>query len=100
MTITLKNQRQHNFQLGDSEGFVNIPLQISDVKFCALFTEYEKSQVKVSLRSKGNFPASSFATDYFNGGGHFNAAGGRFMGSLQDAEKTFLEGLKQYKDKL
>lgn len=100
MTITIKNQKEHKFQLGDSEGFVNVPLQISDVKFCALFTEYEKSQVKVSLRSKGNFPASSFATDYFMGGGHFNAAGGRFTGSLQEAVQTFCDGLKQYKDKL
>lgn len=100
MTITLKNQKDYNFQLGDSEGFVNIPLAVNDVKFCALFTEYEKGQVKVSLRSKRDFPASDFAEEYFSGGGHFNAAGGKFSGSLKQAILTFTEGLEKYKDKL
>ncbi len=100
MTITLKNQKEFNFQLGDSEGFVNIPLVVNDVKFCALFTEYENGTVKVSLRSKRNFPANKFAEDYYMGGGHFNAAGGKFIGSLADAVKTFEAGLQKYKEDL
>lgn len=100
MTITLKNQKKHNFQLGDSEGFVNIPMAINDVKFSALFTEYENGTVKVSLRSKGKFPANKFAEEYFSGGGHFNAAGGKFSGTLSDALKLFEKGLTVYKDLL
>ncbi|MCQ2607664.1 MAG: bifunctional oligoribonuclease/PAP phosphatase NrnA [Bacteroidales bacterium] len=100
MTISLKNQKDYSFQLGDSEGFVNIPLSMKDVKFCAMFTEYENGIVKVSLRSKRDFPASDFAAQYYSGGGHFNAAGGKFQGSLQDAVKVFKEGLEVYKEKL
>lgn len=99
LTITKKNQRDYNFQLGDSEGFVNIPLVINDVKMTALFTEYEK-EIKVSLRSKGNIPVNKFAEEFFNGGGHFNAAGGRFVGSLDDAVKTLQVCLEKYKDLL
>ena len=100
ITINQKNKKQYDFQLGDSEGFVNIPMVIKDVKFCALFTEYENGTVKVSLRSKGKFPANKFAEDYFAGGGHFNAAGGKFTGTLADAVQTFVNGLNEYKDLL
>ena len=100
ITINQKNKKQYDFQLGDSEGFVNIPMVIKDVKFCALFTEYDNGTVKVSLRSKGKFPANKFAEDYFAGGGHFNAAGGKFTGTLTDAVQTFVNGLNEYKDLL
>ena len=100
ITINQKNKKQYDFQLGDSEGFVNIPMVIKDVKFCALLTEYENGTVKVSLRSKGKFPANKFAEDYFAGGGHFNAAGGKFTGTLADAVQTFVNGLNEYKDLL
>lgn len=100
ITINQKNKKQYDFQLGDSEGFVNIPMVIKDVKFCALFTEYENGTVKVSLRSKGKFPANKFAEDYFAGGGHFNAAGGKYIGSLADAVQTFVNGVHTYKELL
>ncbi len=100
MTISLKNQKDYSFQLGDSEGFVNIPLALNDVKFCAMFTEYENGLVKVSLRSKRDFPASDFASQYYSGGGHFNAAGGKFHGTLQEAVQVFKNGLEVYKEKL
>lgn len=100
LTINQGNKKQFNFQLGDSEGFVNIPMVIKDVKFCALFTEYDNGTVKVSLRSKGNFPANQFAEKYFAGGGHFNAAGGKYIGSLADAVQTFENGLDSFKQYL
>lgn len=100
MMITNQDKKDFHFQLGDSEGFVNMPLCMKDLKFVALFTEYEKGPVKVSLRSKGKFPASSFATEFFNGGGHFNAAGGKHFGTLTEAIEVFKNGLEKYKDKL
>ena len=95
MTISLKDQKDHNFQLGDSESFVNYPLMMKDVKVCALFTEYENKTVKVSLRSKRDFSVCDFAKKYFNGGGHFNASGGKFVGTLQEATETFVQGLRE-----
>ncbi|HOS83594.1 MAG TPA: bifunctional oligoribonuclease/PAP phosphatase NrnA [Bacteroidales bacterium] len=100
MYITIENQKLHNFQLGDSEGFVNYPLAIKDVVFCALFTEYENNTTKVSFRSKRQFPANEFSAKYFNGGGHLNAAGGRRACSLHDAINAFENGLHSFKELL
>lgn len=98
--ITLENQKKFNFHLGDSEGFVNFPLAIKDVTFCALFTEYENKTIKVSFRSKRNFPANAFSAEFFNGGGHLNASGGRRNSNLNDAIDVFVKGLEKYKELL
>jgi len=97
MYISLENQKAHNFQLGDSEGLVNLPLSVKEITFCALFTEYANNMIKVSFRSKRDFPANQFSADFFNGGGHLNAAGGRIESSLSEAISVFKKGLKTYK---
>ena len=35
-----------------------------------------EGKIKMSFRSQGNFSVENFARNYFNGGGHLNAAGG------------------------
>ncbi len=80
--------KKYNHQKGDSEGFVNIPLAIPEV-MCSAFFREEQNFVKVSLRSKGNYPVNLMAEKFFNGGGHLNAAGGEFYGSLSQAEQLF-----------
>jgi phosphoesterase RecJ-like protein len=99
MFITEGQQKYFGYRPGDSEGFVNIPLSIKGIKFCAFFTE-TPDMIKVSLRSKGDFPANKFAAEYFNGGGHFNAAGGKIKSKLFDAMHLFEEGVKAYQDLL
>lgn len=84
--------KRFNHQKGDSEGFVNAPLDIEGIQVSAFFRE-EKNFVKVSLRSKGDYPVNLLAEKYFNGGGHKNAAGGEFFGSLQHAEALFVKVL-------
>ena len=84
--------KRFNHQKGDSEGFVNAPLDIDGIQVSAFFRE-EKNFVKVSLRSKGDYPVNLLAEKFFNGGGHKNAAGGEFMGSLQRAEALFVKVL-------
>lgn len=84
--------KRFDHQKGDSEGFVNVPLDIQGIKVSAFFRE-EKNFVKVSLRSKGDYPVNILAEKFFNGGGHKNAAGGEFMGSLQRAESLFVKVL-------
>lgn len=49
---------------------------------------------KLSLRSKGDFNVSEFSSKW-NGGGHKNAAGIKFYGSLQELENTIIAELKQ-----
>ena len=38
-----------------------------------------EGKIKMSFRSQGNFSVDNFARNYFNGGGHLNAAGGVSM---------------------
>lgn len=83
---------KYNYKQGDSEGFVNIPLSIKGVKMSLLMREdYDK--VKISLRSTGEFPCNVVAQNCFNGGGHRNASGGEFYGTLEDAIKRLEEEL-------
>jgi phosphoesterase RecJ-like protein len=50
----------------------------------------------MSFRSKGNFPANEFARKFFNGGGHFNAAGGESHDTIEDVELKFKNALPEY----
>ena len=84
--------KRFNHQKGDSEGFVNMPLDIYGIQISAFFRE-EKNFVKVSLRSKGDYPVNIIAQKFYNGGGHKNAAGGEFLGTLQQAELLFVKAL-------
>ncbi len=95
ITLTQEELNRFAYMVGDTEGFVNLPLQIDGIIF-TVFLREDADYVKVSLRSVGNFPSNEFATRYFNGGGHKNASGGEFYGSLADAVNTFEEGLKHF----
>ena len=97
ITLTANEMQRFNFKIGDDEGFVNIPLSIGQVVFSVLMRE-ESDKIKISLRSEGSFPANKFAADVFNGGGHLNASGGEFYGTLEDAVKLFEENLPVYRD--
>ncbi len=94
--LSQEELKKYNFQPGDIEGFVNYPLSINNIVFCALFME-KKGYVKVSFRSKGSFPANEFARNHFSGGGHRNAAGGEIKLSLEDSVKKFTQLLKEYR---
>ncbi|MDR3297061.1 MAG: bifunctional oligoribonuclease/PAP phosphatase NrnA [Prevotellaceae bacterium] len=79
------------FQAGDTEGIVNLPLSIKGIGLAAFFTEaLDRSHIRVSLRSTGTqISVDKMARQYFNGGGHFNAAGGRYFESLENCEAFF-----------
>lgn len=99
MWLSIEDQKQFEFNKGDTEGFVNYPLGIKDVIF-SVFMREEPELIKISFRSQGDFPANEFAKEYFNGGGHLNASGGEFYGSLEDAIALFEKGIAEYKEKL
>lgn len=61
---------------GETEGFVNMPLSIKEVRMSLLLKE-DGDRVRVSIRSKKGTSANRCARRHFNGGGHENAAGGR-----------------------
>ena len=101
LTLTKEQQQKYHYSKGDSEGFVNIPLQIKDVIFtCFLREDTEKDIVKISLRSIGEFPCNVVAEE-FNGGGHKNASGGELQKSdAKMATIRFKEVLEKYKSLL
>ncbi len=98
--ISLSHEEQNRFRYkkGDTEGFVNIPLSIEKIVFSA-FIRQEKDVIRISLRSKGDFPANEFAEEVFNGGGHRNASGGEYIGSLEDAIALFEKALPEFIEK-
>jgi phosphoesterase RecJ-like protein len=82
--IALSKEELEKFKAasGDTEGMVNYPLSIQDINLSVLLIE-RKDGVKISFRSKGDIDVSALARDHFNGGGHFNAAGGQSSDSLE-----------------
>ncbi len=97
MVITNEDKQKYNFQKGDSEGFVNLPLNIKEVQVSALFTE-DDGFVRVSLRSKGDFPVNKLSNMFFNGGGHQRAAGGRISIPITQVEEYFVKSLRKFKE--
>ena len=96
-SVSLKEMARFNFNKGDSEGLVNIPLQMKGIYFSAFLREdTEKDLIRVSLRSQGTFPCNKFAAHYFNGGGHLNASGGQHDGTLQEAVAIFENALQEF----
>jgi phosphoesterase RecJ-like protein len=57
-------------------------------------------EIRLSMRSKGDFSVNEFARKHFNGGGHKNAAGGTSDLSFEETVKKFEEIVKTYKDEL
>ena len=75
---------------GDTEGIVNYGLSIKGIVFTAIFIENaEEKIIKISFRSQGDFDVNSFAREYFNGGGHRNAAGGKSEATMEETVKKF-----------
>ena len=95
ITLSAAELRRFGFQKGDTEGFVNLPLQISDVYY-SVFMREDSDRIKISFRSQGDRPVNVFAHDYFNGGGHMNAAGGESFNTLETTVKTFEEHFHDY----
>lgn len=86
-TITKQEQRRFRFIKGDAEGLVNMPLQIKGLRLSISLREDTErpNLILVSLRSVGNFPCNKVAEEFFNGGGHLNASGGRLECSMDEA---------------
>lgn len=88
-----------NVKTGDTEGLVNFPLSIKGIKLAAIIID-RGDERKSSFRSKGGFDVNTFARKYFNGGGHFNAAGGKNTEPLEEVVKTFKKAIKENKEQL
>lgn len=86
--ISKEDHKKYNIQKGDTEGIVNFGLSMAHVKCSAFFRE-DKDIVKISFRSKDDYDVNKLARENFNGGGHFNAAGGMSELTLEETIKRF-----------
>lgn len=98
ITLSREEMARFDFNKGDSEGLVNIPLQMKGIYFSAFLREdTDKDLIRVSLRSQGTFACNKFAAQYFSGGGHLNASGGQHKGTLEEAIEIFEKALEEFK---
>jgi len=83
---------------GDTGGFAEIPMSIATVRVSAALSEVA-GEIKISMRSKSADGPHALvdvnaAAQQLGGGGHIQAAGARFNGSVADAKKAVLKELR------
>lgn len=85
---------KYDMRTGDTEGIVNYPLSIKGIKLAAVIIDRGEER-KSSFRSKGGFDVNTFARKNFNGGGHFNAAGGFNKEPLEEVVEKFKQAMQE-----
>ena len=102
ITLSADELDRYHYQPGDTEGLVNMPLQISDVYYSVFMREERpkpgtpKPRIRISFRSQGDRPVNVWANEIFHGGGHANASGGELFGSLDQAVRIFEQSFPKY----
>ena len=101
-TISRRDMRDFHFIKGDAEGLVNEPLKIKGMRLSISLREDDRrdNTIWVSLRSVDDFPCNLVASEFFNGGGHLNASGGRLPCTLDEAERVVRRAFAHYEDLL
>ncbi len=96
IVVNSEELKRYKIITGDTEGLVNYGLTIKGIKLSTLIIDRTVMR-KMSFRSKGDFPSNEFARRFFNGGGHFSAAGGESKDTIEQVEEQFKNALKEYK---
>lgn len=94
IAIPKSDLQKYHIKTGDTEGLVNYPQSIQGIKLVALVIDRDEER-KWSFRSKGDFDCNTFARKYFEGGGHYNASGGRSSDSLEKTVQYFKQVMKE-----
>lgn len=102
MTLDNEERRHYRTRNGDTEGFVNLPLQIEGMRL-SIFLRQDTDNpgvIRVSTRSVDDFPCNELCQRFYNGGGHKNASGGRLECSMDEAVEITKKALAAYADLL
>ncbi|HVG15733.1 MAG TPA: DHH family phosphoesterase [Chitinophagaceae bacterium] len=94
--ITKTDLLKYGIKTGDTEGIVNYPLSIQGIKLVGFVVDRDEER-KWSFRSKGSFDCNTFARTYFEGGGHYNAAGGRDTEGMEKTIAKFKQSIFENK---
>lgn len=102
MTFTNEERRMFKIKNGETDGMVNQPLMIDKMRLSIFLREdtEQKDIIRVSLRSVDDFPCNEMSAEFFNGGGHKNASGGKIHGTMDDAIALVRKAVRKYADKL
>ncbi len=95
IVLSKEDLQAYHYQKGDTEGLVNMPLNIRGIVY-SVFMREASDCIKVSTRSRYDFPVCDICSDLFNGGGHLMAAGGEFYGTLEECRQIFLKNMSRY----
>ncbi len=98
MSLTAEERRMFKIRQGETDGFVNMPLQIERMRLSVFLREdtEQKGVVRVSLRSVDDFPCNEMSAEFFNGGGHKNASGGTIYGTMDEALELVRKAIRKY----
>lgn len=99
--IAVKRTELNQYQIntGDTEGIVNYPLSLKNI-ILSIFISEREEEIRMSFRSKHNFDVNQFARTYFNGGGHFNASGGKSNLSIEETIEKLTFAIQENEQKL
>lgn len=93
--ITNEIMQKYGAQKSDADALAQIPRSIDSVMISAFLKELPEGDIRVSLRSLGDYNIEPVARK-FNGGGHKRAAGCTFKGvSIDEAERQLVEELEK-----
>lgn len=95
ITLNKDELARFHYEKGDTEGLVNSPLEVRGI-ICSFFLREDPEFIRISARSENEFPVSKVCEDLFGGGGHLQAAGGEFFGTLEECRKVLVEALPNY----
>lgn len=96
-TAKLSNEtmKKYGADKSDADSLAQLPRSIDGVMISAFLKELPEGDIRVSLRSLGDYDIEPVARK-FGGGGHKKAAGCTFMGvSLEDAERELVKELEK-----
>ena len=77
----------------DTEGLVNLPLNVKEIRAVVFFKQVEGDEYRISMRSKGDIDIGAVAKS-FGGGGHKNAAGCTVTGGIDVLRQLFVEKIE------
>ena len=102
MTMTNEERMRFKTKNGATEGFVNMPLEIEGMKLSIFLREdtEKKGLIRVSTRSVDDFPCNELCAEFFNGGGHKNAAGGSLRMTMEEAVEVVHQAVGKYENLL
>jgi len=93
--IPLELQKKYNASAEESQGFVDLLLNLKDIEIAVLFREEAKNQIRVSFRSKGKIEIYPFVKK-LGGGGHAYEAGTLLRQPFSQAVEETLRRLREF----